>query len=404
MEFDEFSVIDIIRIGIENTIEYITRDTFSIVNAIYDSKNNTYKLLKTEKNFNNTKDFKKYLSSYKNQICKLYKSDYIKEENKLGTLLLDFLKYDFSNFDSYCTFIHKYGLPGLRNSLNSRENFKNPFDDCQKLNIINNENNTFYTEEDFIKVCQNTFKKRSESLIYIQSIFYKILKFINNLSSLDYLQDLSIAERFYVYQKSDLLQYLAISTGLFFNTTISYDIDLMKDLDKPQIPIFDDFENTSKSLVKYMKSNPQEFNKNPSIFITFNCPVVETVCLLSILHLVQTNTSVAICKNCGNYFIPSSKKNTLYCDNIFEHGKTCQEIGAMITYNEKLKNDEINALYRKTLSAKKMLANRNPDIPIYLEKYEKWKKEANKFKKDIREGLRTQEDFKNWIEETRKKY
>ena len=30
------------------------------------------------------------------------------------------------------------------------------------------------------------------------------------------------------------------------------------------------------------------------------------------------------------------------CDNIFENGKTCQEIGAMITYNEKLKKDEIN--------------------------------------------------------------
>ncbi len=404
MEFDEFSVIDIIRIGIENTIEYITRNTFSIVTAIYNSKNNTYKLLKTEKNFNNKKDFKKYLSSCKNQICKLYKSDYIKEENKLGTLLLDFLKYDFSNFDSYCTFIHKYGLPGLHDSLNSRENFKNPFDDCQKLNIINNDGNTFYTEEDFMKVCQNTFKKISESLIYIQSIFDKILKFINNLSDLDYLQDLSIAERFYVYQKSDLLQYLAISTGLFFNTTISYDIDLMKGLDEPQIPILDDFENASKSLVKYIKSNPKKFKKNPSTFITFNCPVVETACLLDILHLVQTNTSVAICKNCGNYFIPSSKRNTLYCDNIFEHGKTCQEIGAMITYNEKLKKDEINSLYRKTLSAKKMLANRNPDIPMYLEKYEQWKKDANQFKKDIKIGLKTEEEFKNWIEETRKNY
>ena len=33
-----------------------------------------------------------------------------------------------------------------------------------------------------------------------------------------------------------------------------------------------------------------------------------------------------------------------------------------------------------------MLANRNPDIPIYLEKYKKWKQEANKFKQDIKDG------------------
>ena len=76
----------------------------------------------------------------------------------------------------------------------------------------------------------------------------------------------------------------------------------------------------------------------------------------------------------------------------------------MITYNDKLKKDEVTALYRKTLSAKKMLANRNPDIPIYLEKYEKWKEEANKFKQDIKNGLKTEEQFKQWIEETRRKY
>ena len=75
----------------------------------------------------------------------------------------------------------------------------------------------------------------------------------------------------------------------------------------------------------------------------------------------------------------------------------------MITYNDKLKKDEVTALYRKTLSAKKMLANRNPDIPMYLEKYEKWKEEANKFKQDIKDGKKTEEEFKQWIEETKKK-
>ena len=76
----------------------------------------------------------------------------------------------------------------------------------------------------------------------------------------------------------------------------------------------------------------------------------------------------------------------------------------MITYNDKLKKDEVTALYRKTLSAKKMLANRNPDIPMYLEKYEKWKEEANKFKQDIKDGKKTEEEFKQWLEGTRKKY
>lgn len=44
--------------------------------------------------------------------------------------------------------------------------------------------------------------------------------------------------------------------------------------------------------------------------------------------------------------------------NLFEHGKTCQVIGAMITYNEKSK------------------------------------KEANKFKQNIRHGKKTKNEFK----------
>ena len=51
-----------------------------------------------------------------------------------------------------------------------------------------------------------------------------------------------------------------------------------------------------------------------------------------------------------------------------------------------------------------MLANRNPDIPMYLEKYEAWKSEANQFKQDIKSGKKDQEEFKQWLEQTKKTY
>ena len=89
-------------------------------------------------------------------------------------------------------------------------------------------------------------------------------------------------------------------------------------------------------------------------------------------------------------FLDQIEISSIYCNRIYKDKKTCKEIGANIAYNEKLKKDEVNALYRKTLSAKKMLANRNPDIPMYLEKYEKWKAEANQFKQDIKSGIKTQ--------------
>ena len=51
-----------------------------------------------------------------------------------------------------------------------------------------------------------------------------------------------------------------------------------------------------------------------------------------------------------------------------------------------------------------MLANRNPDISIYSEKYKKWKAEANKFKQDIKKGKKTENEFKEWIEKTKRNY
>lgn len=405
MDFEPLTQLNMIIMGVNKNTENFMRDTFSKINAIYNLDDNSYELLKTEKEFNSKREYKKYISKYSNNMCKLYKSDYIEEEQKLGTLLLDFLKYDFTNFDSFCEFVYKYGLPAISFNLTINK-LDNAFKNCSKLNIVNDKDNVFYTESDFYKTCKENFKQRSEILIAYQNRFDAIIRFINNLFNLDYLNDLSIGERFYIYQMCDSTYYLANSTILLSAATVSYDISPMKDLGFPKNSKAEDFENFEEkviSLANHMKSHPQEYNKKTSIYIKFNCYTIETACLISILNLVQNNIPIAICKNCGNYFIPSSKKNTLYCDNIFENGKTCQEIGAMITYNEKLKKDEITSLYRKTLSAKKMLANRNPDIPMYLEKYEQWKKEANEFRQKIKKGKKTEEEFKQWIEETRKK-
>lgn len=402
MKFDVVSRIYYMKMSIINNTEYFTRDTFSTVNATYNKKNNTYTILRERNEFKTKKEYTKYLSAYSDSICKLYKSDFTDEKNKLGTTLLKFLNYDFTNFDSFVEFIYNYGLPGLIFNSDDKD-IGNPFNEYTDLNVTNDKENIFLTEKDFILVCKNNYEERKKILIDYQSQFKTIINFINNLSNLDHLECFSIAERFYIYKQADFDNYSDMSLILNSYITLAYDVEPMKYLNIDSCPNKCNFEETTKAISEYIRNYPIEYDDEIFISLCFNCLAIEATCLISILHLVQNNTPIAICKNCGNYFIPSSKKNTLYCNNIYEHGKTCQEIGAMITYNEKLKKDEINSLYRKTLSAKKMLANRNPDIPMYLKKYEQWKKEANKFKQDIKLGKKTEEEFKNWIEETRKK-
>ena len=403
MKFDIVSTIYYMKLHITDNKELFTRDSFSTVNASYDKINNTYTILKERNEFKTKKEYNKYLSTYSSSICKLYKSDFVSEVNELGTLLLKFVNYDFTDFNRFVEFVHEYGIPGI-DFYDVNKGPSNPFNKYINLNITNDKKNIFLTENDFIVVCKKIFEKRKKILIKYQSEFKKLINFTNNLSNLDYLSDFSIADRFYIYKYAND-DYMDMSLELSIFITLLYDIEPLKDFN-PHLfyHVKSSFEENAKTIAEKLKSSHQKYDNDLFLSFCFNCHTIESACFITLLELIKNDTPIYVCKNCGKYFIPSSKKNTLYCDNIYEHNKTCQEIGAMITYNEKLKKDEVNALYRKTLSAKKMLANRNPDIPMYLEKYEKWKEEANKFKKDIRQGLRTQEDFKNWIEETRKKY
>lgn len=400
--FNLFSQMDRFCISFNKKTEQIFRDTFVEVSAIYIPNLNVYKILKTEKDFKTKKEYKIYLKDYKDKICTLYKSDYIKENNPLGTVLFDFLKYDFSNFDSYCKFAFKYGAPAIFDMNEGSEKLTHPFLNCKKVKTINGKQATYITPDEFTKICKISYtESRIKYLSMQQNLYKSALKFSNNLVNYDYLKNLTIKQRFFVYQNTNSLLFSAITSTLLFNTSISYSLNLLKDSSVLNEFIKDE-HNNPEELAHFIETYKNDFQKMPTQLISYSCRQIESACFISLLQLIQNEIPVNICKNCGNFFIPTSKKNTLYCNNIYENNKTCQNIGAIITYNEKLKKDEITSLYRKTLSAKKMLANRNPDIPMYLEQYEQWKKEANEFRKKIKNGKSTEEEFKNWIEETRK--
>ena len=97
MKFDIVSTIYYMKLHIANDREIFTRDSFSPVIASYNKNNDTYTILKERNEFKTKKEYNKYLSTYSNSICKLFKSDFVSEANELGTLLLKFVNYDFMN-------------------------------------------------------------------------------------------------------------------------------------------------------------------------------------------------------------------------------------------------------------------------------------------------------------------
>ena len=101
MKFDIVSTIYYMKLSISNNKEIFTRDSFSIVYASYNKDNDTYTILREKDEFKTKKEYKNYLSSYSNSLCKLYKSDFVSEANELGTLLLKFVNYDFTDFNFF---------------------------------------------------------------------------------------------------------------------------------------------------------------------------------------------------------------------------------------------------------------------------------------------------------------
>lgn len=53
------------------------------------------------------------------------------------------------------------------------------------------------------------------------------------------------------------------------------------------------------------------------------------------------------CELCGGYFIPKTKKKTLYCDRVFKDGKTCKEIGPGIKHKMQTEKDPVLEIYER---------------------------------------------------------
>jgi len=95
-------------------------------------------------------------------------------------------------------------------------------------------------------------------------------------------------------------------------------------------------------------------NSKPVIIETFTSEYdAYLVCYQEFYKMVINNVSIKKCRNCGLYFIPENRIDTLYCNNQYMNtNKTCKDIGAMKTYKNKIDMDPIYSTYNKTYQSK----------------------------------------------------
>lgn len=126
---------------------------------------------------------------------------------------------------------------------------------------------------------------------------------------------------------------------------------------------------------------------------------LDSLLLLELSKICENKIKIKKCQNCGKYFIPESRSDEIYCNNISpqDNERTCKEYGSRKLWYDRLKNDEAARLARNIYSAKQMLVRRNPDIREYKEMFELFKTEKKRWEEMVKAGEKTREDYIAWL-------
>lgn len=131
--------------------------------------------------------------------------------------------------------------------------------------------------------------------------------------------------------------------------------------------LFDVFGNLGENVTYAVQSGLR--NNELELVEIFCAKTGWAVLELDQIAIFKNKINIKECENCKKYFIPTSRSDEKYCNNVYRNGKTCKEIG----YITKVNSDDILKTYRsiyKTQNARKQ-RNKN-NVTNIDERFKKW--------------------------------
>ena len=64
-------------------------------------------------------------------------------------------------------------------------------------------------------------------------------------------------------------------------------------------------------------------------------------------HFILSKPNIAVCQFCGRFFIPKTKKKTLYCDRIVRGGRTCKQVAPYLKRKEKIATSKVLSEFKR---------------------------------------------------------
>ena len=316
-------------------------------------------------------DFKKESSSYyKDHIGEnitRYNNVIVKKELNLGEQLCDFINVDFDSIDSFKSFVNKYGFTLFIN--------------LTKFKVENS-----LSIEEYNNLLEKFINEYKYDMKEYQQHLKNDIEYIYNMNELEELVDLTPLQRFFVLANSDKQSYIL---NAFNNnkTKITFSaFEWIRDIC---------FAATREDVTQEIAP---KVNINSSYFI--ECTDIIQNLIIELAELSATeNIEVKKCKNCNKFFVPENRSDEIYCNNIFENGKTCKEVGHFRVQQKLMKENDDLRIYRNVYQKLLLRTRRNPGNPEYAREFELFKSTNNTMKENVSNGKLTQEEYMEWLNE-----
>lgn len=101
-----------------------------------------------------------------------------------------------------------------------------------------------------------------------------------------------------------------------------------------------------------------------------------------------------ICENCGKYFFPTGRTDSVYCDRITENGYSCKKIGAHRQYRRNSRANDLKKLYDKVTKHNRYLKSKGA-LSAY--EYGIWMSEASEKYADFKADKLSSVEFEAWL-------
>ena len=131
---------------------------------------------------------------------------------------------------------------------------------------------------------------------------------------------------------------------------------------------------------------------------------ISDFCTASLYEIFSEGYIIKKCPNCGGFFVPLSRSDTIFCDEYApqDRTRTCKEYGRYMTYLNKNRTDEATKLYKQIYNSKANKVKRC-DNPKLREDLEDFIAHAKVWKAEVKAGEAEEGEFIQWMKDMKGK-